>query len=219
MKTTKFFDKAFVTGCDETMEWMVPWFLKNFKKHSKAKIIFADFGVSKKFLEKYVPKNFSGVIDLSKDKGKGWFLKPQAMLNSRADKTVWIDTDCQVVGDIDSIFNELESQKLSMVKDHPWTTRRKELWHNSGVVGFIGAPMILKMWYQQVNSSPQVGDQEVLHSMLNPITKIQYIKDLPHKYNVLRLDIEDSNEPEDKRIIHWTGKKGKDHIRSLIENA
>ena len=52
--------------------------------------------------------------------------------------------------------------------------------------------------------------------MLSPILKITYIKDLPHKYNVLRIDIDDNNVPKNPVIIHWTGSKGKDEIRRQI---
>ena len=59
------------------------------------------------------------------------------------------------------------------------------------------------------------GDQEILHGMLNEITKIKYINDLPNEYNVLRIQTEvdkDYNGPI--RIMHWTGYKGKRMINS-----
>jgi len=206
------FSSAFLTGCDEGHEWILPWFFANFEKHCDQNIVFADFGLSENGLE-YVREHVDAVMDLSKRKGQGWFLKPAAMLNCPADRTCWIDTDCEIKADLDDIFNLTEPEKLSMVKDHPWTARRGELWHNSGIEAFQGQPMILKKWEKQVREKPKVGDQEVLHSMLNPITKMTYIKDLPHRYNVLRLDVLDDNVPQDPVVMHWTGKKGKDEIR------
>lgn len=210
------YSEAFLTGCDEKSEWMLPWFFKNYKKHNKHPLVFANFGVSDEAL-KLVQKQAHAVMDLSKWKGKGWFLKPKAMLNCPAEKTCWLDTDCEILGDLSGIFKTIEPEKLSMVEDKPWTQRRKELWHNSGVVGFQGKPLILKMWNQQVEANPVVGDQEVLHSMLNPITKMTYIKDMPHKYNVLRIDLLDGRKPDDALIVHWTGKKGKDEIRRQMD--
>mgnify|MGYP007000268487 len=59
------------------------------------------------------------------------------------------------------------------------------------------------------------GDQEVLHSMLNPITKIKYINDLPNEYNVLRIQTEvDKDYKGPIRIMHWTGQKGKKIIHN-----
>jgi hypothetical protein len=103
-----------------------------------------------------------------------------------------------------------------MVEDKPWTKRRQEIWHNSGVVGIIDKPIILHQWCQEVHDNPTVGDQEVLHSMLNPITKLSHIEDLPNEYNVLRLQVELDGYKGKKKIVHWTGAKGKDKIRSMM---
>ena len=108
---------------------------------------------------------------------KGWFLKPRAMMSSPSKKTVWIDTDCEILDNIEDLFDMLEPRKLAMVEDKPWTKRTLELWHNSGVVGFIDKPIILHEWCKAIQLKKNVvaeignGDQEVLHSMLNPITK------------------------------------------------
>ena len=77
------------------------------------------------------------------------------MLSCPAKKTVWIDLDCQIIDNIDGIFTLLEPNKLNMVEDKPWTKRRKEVWHNSGIVGFIDKPVILTQWAQQVKAKLQ----------------------------------------------------------------
>ena len=212
----KSYNEAFLTGCDESTEWMLSWFIKNYKKHNNTPIIFADFGVSE-LTRKIVEANFHAIINMSDVKEIGWFKKPRSMLYAPSKKTVWLDTDCQVLDDISPIFNLLEKDKLSMVEDRPWSERRGEVWHNSGVVGFINKPPILHQWCREVNNNPVVGDQEVLHGMLNPITKIKYINDLPNEYNVMRIQIELDNYKGNKRIIHWTGRKGKIRIKQLME--
>ena len=51
--------------------------------------------------------------------------------------------------------------------------------------------------------------------MLNEITKIKYINDLPNEYNVLRIQTEvDKDYDGHIRIMHWTGYKGKQIIDS-----
>lgn len=212
---SKKYDRAFLTGCDEGHAWMLPWFIKNYKKHNTAPLIFANFGVSELTL-KIVRENVHAVIDMSKTKEKGWFKKPRSMLYSPSVKTIWIDTDCQITENIEDLFDMLEPNKLAMVEDKPWSKRRGETWHNSGVVGFIDKPIILHQWCQQVHDNPTVGDQEVLHGMLNQITKLTYIKDLPNEYNVLRLQLDHDGYDGKKKIIHWTGAKGKDRIRSML---
>jgi len=208
----KLYNQAVLIGCDANQEWMLQWWFNNYKTHNNLPVIFADFGVSAEALN-WVKKQAKEVFSVKQEKEKGWFLKPKAMLKSPSVKTLWVDIDCEVRGSLTPVFKELEVDKLAMVKDHPWISRRGELWHNSGVVGIVNKPTILKDWILAVGNKPHIGDQEVLHSMLNPITKIRYIKDLPHKYNVLRIDIDDNNVPQDPVIVHWTGSKGKDEIR------
>ena len=215
LMVSKKYDRAFVTGCDEGHAWMIPWFLKNYKKHNSSPLIFADFGVSELTL-KIIRENFHAVLDMSKTNEKGWFKKPRSMLYSPSVKTVWIDTDCEITDNIEDLFDMLEPNKLAMVEDKPWSKRRGEVWHNSGVVGFIDKPIILHQWAQAVHNNPTVGDQEVLHSMLNQITKLTYIKDLPNEYNVMRLQLEHDGYNGKKKIVHWTGQKGKDRIRSMM---
>jgi hypothetical protein len=212
---TKLYNEAFLTGCDSGHEWILPWFLKNFKKHCKKPLVFADFGLSD-LGRAIIRENAHAVMDLTDVQEKGWFKKPLSMLKCPAKKTVWIDTDCQVMDNVDDIFNLLEPNKLAMVEDKPWTWRRGHLWHNSGVVGFIDKPIILRQWVGATKkNSDQIGDQEVLDKLLSPITKISLIKDLPNEWNVLRLQLDDGYVGK-IRIMHWTGQKGKDKIRSML---
>jgi hypothetical protein len=151
---------------------------------------------------------------------KGWFLKPAAMLATPGKQVFWIDTDCQILGNIENMFRYIQPNKLTMAIDRPWLKRRKEEWHNSGVVGFENRPIILHQWAAEVKNNPKVGDQEVLHSMLNPITKMTYISELPNEYNWLRLQVEnDGEDSPKKKIMHWTGEKGNERIRGLIKIA
>ena len=40
-------DRTFMTGVDKTTQWMLPWFMSNFKKHNKPeKIVVYDFGMT-----------------------------------------------------------------------------------------------------------------------------------------------------------------------------
>jgi len=212
----KKFDKAFLTGCDKKTEWMLPWFVENYKKYNDLPIIFADFGCSN-HVKEYASKQFHAIINFTNTELRGWFMKPLAMVNCPAVDTVWVDTDCEILSDISDIFKLIKNEKLLMAEDHPLIKRRKEIWHNSGVVGFRNKPRILKAWLEQVKNKQMVGDQEVLHSMLNPITRMTYIEDLPKEYNWLRIHIDDGFDSPNKKIMHWTGPKGKIKIRSKMD--
>ncbi len=219
------YEKAFLTGCDEKTEWMLPWFFKNYRFYNKSPLVFADFGISdQRLVEGYV----DAIIDLQEDTdGKGWFKKPEAMMLCPSWKTVWIDTDCEILESVDNIFDLLVPNKLNMVEDKPWTKRNgwNGPWYNSGVVGFIDKPQILRQWTQWVKESHGGieagrvghGDQEVLYERLDSLGKLTYINELPNEYNWLRVQLESDNQNSwNKKIVHWTGQKGKIRIKEKM---
>lgn len=213
--SSKKYNKVFLTGCDKNTEWMLPWFVENYKKHNDTPLIFANFGCSEE-MQNYVFEQFHAILNFKNNELQGWFMKPLAMMTCPSVETVWIDTDCEVLGNISDIFKLIKNEKLLMAEDKPWIKRRSEVWHNSGVVGFRNKPQILRAWLEQVKAGQTVGDQEVLHSMLNPLSRITYIEDLPTEYNWLRIHLDDGFDSPNKKIVHWTGRKGKDKIRSLM---
>lgn len=211
---TKLYDEAFLTGADMNTEWQLPWFFENYRKHNDTPLIFADFGVIDRDA---IRPHVHAILDLTNVQERGWFKKPKAMYHAPARKLVWLDTDCQVLEDLSPIFGLLQPDQLNMVEDRPWAKRRGGVQFNSGVVGIVDKPMILGMWMNWIRESEEVGDQETLTANLNPITQIKYINPLPNSYNWLRLQIENDNEPAlNARIIHWTGQKGNDRIRSMM---
>lgn len=210
----------FVTGCDSNTEWMLPWFIETYSRYNTTPLIVADFGMSDEMLE-YLRDGVKIEVLHAPDeiKGKGWFAKPRTMiLASRlCDNWCWIDTDCEAFGNIAGIFDYIEPNKLAMVEDKPWSTRRGEKWHNSGVVAGSGVPSILQQWEVEVSLNPQVGDQEVLHSMIRDgMKRLIHITDLPNKYNWLRLQVMDGDDSPDKLVMHHTGRKGKELIKELM---
>lgn len=218
MSVEKRYDRCVITGCDEKTAWQLDWFLANYRENAYEPLIIADFGMSQETLNKvrFFP-GVSGIMDLKETPDKGWFNKPIAMLHAPAKEVVWLDTDCEVKSTLTPLFKLLVPQKLNMVEDKPWTKRRGEVWHNSGVVGFIDRPSILHQWCHAVRDKPEVGDQEVLHSLLNPITRMTYINDLPFEWNVMRLATDHDDYKGKIRIAHHTGEKGKDKIRGLMQ--
>ena len=202
----------FITGCDTNTQWQLPWFVDNFKKHNpNAELLIFDFGMKNNPFPNMSKKHFS--------QDKGWFKKPSAMMKASlvADKVCWLDTDCEVRTNIEDIFNHTEPNKLCMVEDVPWSKRRGETWHNSGVVAFQGTPGILGEWATEISYNPKVGDQEVLHAMLSdPLKRMIHIKDISREYNTLRIDLIDNTAPKNIKVMHWTGAKGNDYIKGLL---
>ena len=216
---------VFITGCDRNTEWQLPWFWENYKEYNDTVLIPIDFGMSDEMREWC--KNEIGGYKTLNSNAEGWFKKPFAMLlatepldDIKYDKVCWLDTDCQVMGDISGIFDYTQPFKLCMVEDRPWTRRRGQLgtWYNSGVVAFEGKPNILKAWANECLENPVQGDQEVLYKMMNgdEILKMAVIEPLPHKYNTLRLDYLDGIAVRNPLINHHTGKRGKETIKEMM---
>ena len=44
------------------------------------------------------------------------------------------------------------------------------------------------------------------------------IKELSKEYNTLRIDLIDKTIPKEIRVMHWTGAKGKEHIKGMIND-
>lgn len=195
----------FITGCDSNTRWQLEWFKQRFYDcMPTAELYVFDFDT---FLKQT----------------KGWFKKPGAMFEAAkmAENVCWLDTDCEIRSDISDIWNYCEPNKLAMVEDKPWSTRRGEKWHNSGVVAFKGSsPTILSEWTQACISNPQVGDQEVLHEIVKDgMRRMVHITDLPRSYNTLRIDLIDKTAPKNIKVMHWTGAKGKIQIKEMIQNG
>jgi hypothetical protein len=206
------YSKLFITGCDKNTEWMLPFFIPRFTKHNSAPLMVFDFGMSPE-----VAQAVDAVPLKSQD--SGWFKKPLAMVKASkvADYVCWLDTDCEIRENIEDVFDYLEPNKLALAKDLPWTTRHKETWHNTGVVAFRSRPIILDEWAAAVTFTKERGDQEILHMMLqDPMRRLIHITDLPRSYNTLRLDLQDLTAPKNIKVMHWTGQKGKEQIRSMM---
>jgi hypothetical protein len=208
---------TFITGCDSQQEWMLPWFLSNFFKHnSSANLKVVDFGLSPKGIG-YIKEHNVKITDKINTDIKSWFYKPKAILETEGYKKIWLDVDCEVRSSITEMFDLLVPNKLSMCQDRPWSSRRNELWYNSGVVGVVQNPPILKLWSERCIKRNKIGDQEVLQEMLSdPLQKLIYINEVSSKYNFLRLDYLDGRKDNNAKIVHWTGPKGKIKIREMM---
>jgi hypothetical protein len=215
--------RVFFTGCDSKTEWQLEWFVTNYRKHNKTPMVFVDFGVSPEMRAQPFFSSFLQVIPAPKVAAGGWFHKPASMLKlgELYDEVCWLDTDIHILGDMSGIFDYVEPNKLCMVEDKPWSKRRGETWHNSGVVAFSGIPDILRVWEQKCHVNPKVGDQEVLHEMLreSPMKRLMNISDAPNKYNWLRIQLLDGVDSWDKIAMHWTGAKGNMQIKKMIYNG
>lgn len=216
-------EKAIITGSDKSTEWMLPWWIERIREFNPdVHISIHDYGLSegmKQFLQS--PNKANSIAELSNVPDVyPWFLKPKSMLSSPFKKTVWIDIDAECCGDLTELFDLTVPEKLSMVQDMPWSKQYGTTMFNTGVVAFENKPTILQKWCKAVDTKPLRGDQETLHSIMDPLQHVMNVEDLPNKFNVVRLQL-DKDSPhfvnvQDIRIKHWTGRKGKEIINNHL---
>lgn len=148
-------ERGVIVGCDQNLEWLLPWFFENYSTHNTTPITFFDFGMSEygknfcKMHGRYLSletlkekhKCFSELsdedlgqfsithpLDYMKICHKAWMKKPLACLYTPYETTIWIDIDCKVRKNIDGLFDLLapESQ-ICLSLDHPYTTHLKKI--------------------------------------------------------------------------------------------
>lgn len=222
-------NRTFLTGCDKNTEWMLPWFMSNFKKHNpNENLVIANFGMTQNMLE-YIQKNTEYLImPIGNNYPIAWCMKPAAFMEclTTHNEVMWIDTDCEVLGDISELFHYIPDVGICIAIDKPWTELRNEQWHNTGIFGAYTYNQLLITWehncrhgigLEQHPNLPPPGDQDVLHKILvnNPIM-MSYIHEIPNKFNFLRLQVDRGDKVDDVRVIHWTGAKGKEYIKGQI---
>lgn len=206
-------DPTVLTGCDSNFEWILPWFHGNLRKHNPyLRMEVADLGMSLDgihFCTKNKIKIFSPL-----DNGfrkKGWFLKPQAIINSSSENVVWIDIDCEIHSGITDIFDYAEEDKLGLTVD---LFGGKRAHWATGVILVKGRPQILHDWSFLCSKARHRGDQEALAAMIGKSK--DSVVELPQIYQWLRLSLKRGKDNPDKRITHWTGPKGKQYIKSQL---
>ncbi len=227
-----------IVASDQTLEWILPWWLKCYQKHNSMPVAFIDLGLSfekKKWCEERGVRIRLPVVDFAeevdpqiaqaweKDFGcrfwesrNAWFKKPMACLKSPFQRTIWIDIDCEIRGPIHSLFDYASKPiGFAMAKDQlDFSTTYPT--YNSGVIVFRQNHPYLKEWANLCLAQNKRfrGDQEAFSQMI--AERSEAIDELPPLYNWSRC----LEERTDAVIQHWHGHHGKYVIQnSLIEQS
>lgn len=208
-------DKGFLVASDEKLSDILFWWIGQCQRfHPGVTIQVVDFGLSPSSLNR-VEQSGSLLLSVKPIKGKNpWFSKPEAMLASKTDVTLWMDVDTEFVRNVSDIFDLVQEDKLGLVNDqYRYSTGEPQF--NTGVVLYRGKPKILSLWNKNCKHTTERGDQEVLLEMLtSDPTLNESIFTLPDKYNYVRLAyMLNASGAGDLRVVHWTGPKGKSIIR------
>lgn len=184
--------RGVLVASDHTIEWLLPWWWKNYSRYNTFPVAFVDLGISSQMVRWCKKKG--QLIDLfdlpefaqQKEqlsskviqdweaiyKGdvwqarKAWFKKPLACLKSPFELTLWMDIDCEVCGPLNPLFAEWgEGIEVALVRDERHVEERN---FSSGVMLFAKGVPFLERWAElcRKESGQHMGDQNVLTQLL-----------------------------------------------------
>lgn len=227
--------KGVLVGCDESQEWLLSWWWKNYTKENKFPIAFADFGMSekgKKWCEKrgvvqslhlenlaVASKNeidpalvneWEKTLSPFWNSRQAWFKKPFALLNTPFEKTIWMDLDCEVLGSLEPIYSYIDPKsKMGLMKVRDPETVREAILYNSGVIVFEKSSPLLKKWAKSAlfQNHQFLGDQDALSQVI--FEEGLPVGELPEIYNWRMC----GGFRFDAVVLHWAAVWGKEYIR------
>jgi hypothetical protein len=213
------FTRGVILGADQAQEWMLEWWWENYDAHNTLPVCFVDFGMTKGALDWC--RHHGTVTDPIHFGGYAWFKKPLATLETVFAKTIWLDIDCQVLGNLDPLFEYCKSNGIGMTVDRGTPDRYKQRLppeatiYNSGCIVYNFRDPVMPQWAKMtaIVYEQQPGDQETLALTLRRYA-VGRIRSIPKELVRLRLE-------EDGPCIvrHWTGPVGKDRIRAMSVQA
>jgi hypothetical protein len=203
-----------LTGVDTNHEYLIEWWLNNAIKHNPNENIGVwDLGMSpqkRQTIETKYPNVWLS-IPLQKNTSSGWFYKLHAVIEAPELKVVWLDADCEILTSIEDIFNLVPPDTIGLTRD---TVRAN--WWATGVIAVVDRPKLLYDWNVRLNQNDGIrGDQEALQDMIGTNTHEQIVE-LPQDYQWLRINLNKGIDSPTKKVIHWTGPVGRDHIRKNL---
>jgi len=192
--------RGIVTACDKAYEWLLPWWLENVRKWSALPVAVVDIGLSPQMqtwvLERGYLLHFDGPPLQPTDHKSfgllhGW--KPFAAIKSPFEETLFLDADCEVVGEVDGAFDALSGCDFAIAADqmfHHLKDAEKmdtdETMCNSGVWVCRRGSEIVTEWAKSCMAGVddwRNNDQPILSKVLH--NNAHLAAELPPEFNVL----------------------------------
>lgn len=201
--------------CDKEQEWLLPWWYENFHKHNTDPICIINTGMSEKAVGEWCEKTI--IFELPHLEIKNWFKKPFALKLTPFKFTVYMDIDCEVRGNIKSLY-AFARQGFGIGMDKPNKFSRVKNPINSGVIAYSHGNNIIDTWAGNILDNMQMfrGDQDILDMVLNHSLNGDTYQIIPNKMH--RVRIQGDTDPE-ALIFHHTGSIGKETIKSQINGS
>ena len=203
-----------LTGVDDNHEDLLPWWLNNAIKHNTNENIGVwDLGMSSAMREK-IQTQYPNVwlsIPLTKNLNSGWFYKLHAVIDAPEKRVAWLDVDCEILTNIEDIFNLVPPDMVGLTRD--WVRGN---WWATGVIVVNDRPDLLYKWNNRLLMNDGIrGDQEALEALIGKNNN-EEIQELPQEYQWLRISLNQGKDSPTKKVIHWTGPVGREHIRKNL---
>ncbi len=228
-----------ICGCDQSQEWLLPWWWERYRLSNSFPVSFADFGMSETAKRWCREKGelFNVELEATHIKMKheidpeaahyweqlygpevwkarqNWFKKPFALLNSPYRHSIWIDLDCEVLNNVKDLFLACDQHsQLAMVREHKTNHLPRfhaEARYNGGVIVAIHGAAIIEKWAEE--SLKRNHQFWGDDPLLSALIKERRLEivELPQIYN-WRL----ANGINMGAVIHhWTGTGGKAYIK------
>jgi hypothetical protein len=240
-----------IAGCDESQEWLLYWFYSHFRKHNPTcPIAFADFGMSsqaRKWCLKHgtlfkVPELSNSIPEQSGFSFQGdlweewkldrsqlwperlvWNRKPLAIAQSPFERTLWLDLDCQVRGDLTALLSTpLSSSGMGATPSNDFFNVKilsngmvflVEKF-NSGVILTNNNSILLKQAASLIYGIISFHTEERFLSFLADKNQLEITR-ISHQYN---WPVHSWGENGEAIIYHWLGKAAKIRLKSLINS-
>ena len=114
---------------------------------------------------------------------------------------------------IEEIFSLVPSGMIGLTRD--WV---RDNWWATGVIVVNDRPELLEHWNNMLLKTAIRGDQEMLYELVGNKPHEQ-IQELPQDYQWLRISLNKGKDSPTKKVIHWTGPKGKKFIREHLSKG
>jgi len=205
------YPEGVLTGADAHTEWMIPWFYQNVMAHNPGMpIAFADFGMTDDMRSRCAVDGIQVVDVGKKTRLSGWHNKPTAICMSPFAKTIWLDTDVEVKGDLSPLF---AIDGVALAADGHCAGDRGDRPVNTGVVVADNGNRTIVEWARAILAEPLKyrGDQDALNGLVAD-GLVECPGAIPKRFNWLRLD---GAPPADAVCIHYTGPIGHRRVAEL----